>query len=53
MGSMNAEPESDSEYEKWLPSVIKWWDAFEKGEKNAKQYTAFLRFVLKAYGIPR
>ena len=45
MGSVNVEPE-------WMPSVMKRWDAFEGGDKNAKEYTAFLRFVLKAYMIP-
>ena len=28
------------------------WNSFEEGDKNAKQYTAFLRFVFKAYMIP-
>ena len=46
------EVQSDSEYEEWLPAVIKRWNAFEGGETNAKQYTAFLRFVFKAYSIP-
>ena len=45
MGSVNVEPE-------WMPSVMKRWDAFEGGDKNAKKYTAFLRFVFKAYMIP-
>ena len=35
-----------------MPSVIKRWDAFEGGDKNAKKYTAVLRFVFKAYMIP-
>ena len=48
----NVEPESDSVYVEWMPSVMKRWDAFEGGDKNAKKYTAFLRFVFKAYMIP-
>ena len=54
MGSVDgvAEFESDIEYEEWLPSVINKWNTYGLGEKNAKQYTAFLRFVFKAYGIP-
>ena len=54
MGSMDgvAEVETDTEYEEWLPSVMNEWNIFQAGEKNAKQYTAFLRFVFKAYGIP-
>ena len=44
--------ESDGEYEEFLPSVIMRWNAFEEGEKNAKQYTAFLRFVFNVYNIP-
>ena len=45
MGSVNVEPE-------WMPSVMKRWHAFEGGDKNEKKYTAFLRFVFKAYMIP-
>ena len=45
-------PEPSDEYEEWLPSVIKRWDAFEGGEKSGKHYTAFLRFVFRAYTIP-
>ena len=45
MGSVNVEPE-------WMPSVMKRWAAFEGGDKNAKKYTAFMRFVFKAYMIP-
>ena len=52
MGSVNVEPESDSEYEEWMPSVIKRWNTFERGDKNEKKYTVFLRFVFKAYMIP-
>eukprot|EP00966_Prymnesium_polylepis_P149915 3462913-Prymnesium_polylepis.1 len=51
MGSMDgvAEVETDTEYEEWLPSVLNEWNIFQAGDKNAKQYTAFLRFVFKAY----
>ena len=53
MGSVDVELESDSDFEEWLPSVLKRWAAFtEGGEGNAKRYTAFLRFVFKAYSIP-
>ena len=54
MGSVDgvAEFESDMEYEEWLPSVISKWNICQGGAKNAKQYTAFLRFVFKAYDIP-
>ena len=43
---------ADSEYEEWKPSVIEGWNAFKNGKADAKQYTAFLRFVFKAYNIP-
>ena len=43
---------ADSEYEDWKPSVIERWNAFKNGQADAKQYTAFLRFVFKAYNIP-
>ena len=53
MGSVDgvAELETNIEYEDWLPSVINKWNAFQESENPAKQYTAFLRFVFKAYGI--
>ena len=44
---------SDDEYEEWSPSVLKRWGALmERQERDAKHYTAFLRFALKCYDIP-
>jgi hypothetical protein len=41
------------EYEEWLPKVLKRWDALiADPNRDAKKYTAFLRFAFKSYDIP-
>ena len=46
--------DSDTEpAEEWLPKVLQQWDAFMADpNRNAKKYTAFLRFAFKSYAIP-
>ena len=46
------ETDNESEYEDWLPTVIKKWDKLVMDtNRNGKKYTAFLRFVFKSYYI--
>ena len=41
------------EYEEWLPKVLKRWDALiADTNRDARKYTAFLRFAFKSYDIP-
>ena len=49
---MGSVAELESNIEEWLPSVMNKWNAFQESKTTAKQYTSFLRFVFKAYGIP-
>ena len=41
------------EYEEWLPKVVKRWDTLiADPNRDAKKYTAFLRFVFEECDIP-
>ena len=50
--SMNSHHTS-IEYEEWSPTVLQQWETLMTDPfRDAKKYTAFLRFVFKSYDIP-